>query len=140
MPKRSVNLGKNVKLIGPVHPNIWSSEPWLITIGDNTTISFDTVFITHCGETRVFRNLATTEKEKHINIFKRIVVGANCFIGCRCIILPGVRIGNNVIIGAGSVVANAIPDNVVCAGNPAKIICTLQEYKEKHKNEFVYCL
>ncbi len=135
-----VHLGKNVQLIGPIHPNIWSSEPYLITIGDNTTISFDTVFVTHCGETRVLRNLANTERDKQTVIYKPITVGSNCFIGCRCTILPGVNIGNNVIIGAGSVVNKDIPDNMVCAGVPAKIICTLDEYKVKHQNEFMYCV
>lgn len=135
-----VHLGKNVQLIGPVHPNIWSSEPYLITVGDNTTISFDTVFITHCGETRVLRNLATNEQEKQTVIYKKIKVGSNCFIGCRSTILPGVTIGNNVIVGAGSVVNKDIPDNMVCAGVPAKIICTIDEYKKKHQSEFMYCV
>ena len=138
--QNEVHLGKNVQLIGPVHPNIWSSEPYLITIGDNTTISFDTVFITHCGETRVFRNLADNDKERQTVIYKSIRVGSNCFIGCRCTILPGVTIGNNVIVGAGSIVNKDIPDNVVCAGVPAKIICTIDEYKAKHQSEFMYCV
>ncbi len=135
-----VHLGKNVQLIHPVHPNIWSSEPYLITIGDNTTISFDTVFITHCGETRVFRNLANNDKEKQTVIYKPIKVGNNCFIGCRSTILPGVTIGNNVIIGANSLVTTDVPDNVVCAGIPSKVICTLDEYKAKHKDEFMFCV
>lgn len=135
-----VHLGKNVQLIGPIHPNIWSSEPYLITIGDNTTISFDVVFITHCGETRVLRNLASNDIEKQTVIYKKITVGNNCFIGCRSTILPGVNIGNNVIVGANSLVTKDIPDNVVCAGIPAKVICTIDEYKEKHKDEFMYCV
>lgn len=138
--ENEVHLGKNVQLIGPVHPNIWSSEPYLITIGDNTTISFDVVFLTHCGETRVFRNLAKNEQEKQTVIYKKVVVGTNCFIGCRSIIMPGVHIGNNVIVGAGSVVTRDIPDNMVCAGVPAKVICTIDEYKQKHKDEFMYCV
>ena len=135
-----VNLGKNVQLIEPIHPNIWSSEPYLITVGDNTTISFDTVFVTHCGETRVLRNLAVNDQENQTVIYKKIKVGNNCFIGCRCTILPGVTIGNNVIIGAGSVVNRDIPDNMVCAGIPAKIICTIDEYKAKHQADFMYCV
>lgn len=53
-------------------------------------------------------------------------------VGASSTILPNVRIGNNVIIGAGSVVTKDIPDNVVCAGNPARIICTLDEYINKY--------
>ena len=138
--RAQAKLGKNVQLIPPVHPHIFSSEPYLITIGDNTTISFDTVFITHCGETRVLRNLAKTEKEKQTVIYKRITVGKNCFIGCRCVILPGVNIGDNCIVGAGSIVTKDLPSNTVCCGNPCKVVCTLDEYRRKHDSEFMYCV
>ena len=49
-------------------------------------------------------------------------IGDNCFIGIHSLILPGVRIGNSVIIGAGSVVTKDIPGNTIAAGNPARII------------------
>ena len=133
-------IGKNVQFIQPIHQNIFSSEPYLITIGDNTTISFDVVFCTHDGATRVLRNLATNDKEKQTVIYGKINVGRNCFIGCRSIIMPGVTIGDNCIIGAGSIVTKDIPSNTVCAGQPAKIICTIEEYKEKHSNDFLYCV
>ena len=47
--------------------------------------------------------------------------------------MPGVSIGNNVLIAAGSVVTHSIPDNVVIGGNPARIICTFNDYYEKNK-------
>lgn len=62
---------------------------------------------------------------------KETYIGDNCFIGMNSIILMGTHIGNNCIVGAGSVVHGTFPDNVVIAGNPAKIICTLQEHYEK---------
>ena len=52
--------------------------------------------------------------------------------------MPGVKIGDNVIIGAGSVVNRDIPSNSVAAGVPCKVICSLEEYKEKHKDDFLY--
>ena len=58
-------------------------------------------------------------------------MGDNVFVGAITTILPGVQIGNNVIIGAGSVVTRSIPDNMVAAGNPAKVICSLEDYKSK---------
>lgn len=49
-------------------------------------------------------------------------IGDNVFIGIHSLILPGVKIGNSVIIGAGSVVTKDIPDNCIAAGNPARVI------------------
>lgn len=63
----------------------------------------------------------------------RVVIGNNVFIGVQSVILPNVRIGNNVIVGAGSVVTKDIPNNSVAVGNPARVICSLEEYLEKHK-------
>lgn len=49
-------------------------------------------------------------------------IGDYCFIGMNSIILPGVKIGNHSIIGAGSVVSKDVPSNTIVAGNPAKIV------------------
>lgn len=61
-----------------------------------------------------------------------IVIGDNVFVGYGSIILPGVKIGNNVIVAAGSVVTKSIDDNVIVAGNPAKVINSIDSYKEKY--------
>ena len=60
-----------------------------------------------------------------------MVIGNKTFIGAAPIVLPGVTIGRSVVIGAGSVVTRDIPDNVVAAGNPARVLCTLDEYLER---------
>ena len=127
------NIGKNVKMVGPVN---FGSEPYLITIGDDTTISFDCAFVTHDAATRVIRNLPGQNKETVI--YGPIKVGKNCFIGCRTVVLPNVTIGDNCIIGAGSIVNKSIPANSVAADQPCKVICTLDEYIEKHKDDFMY--
>ena len=134
--KQGVNIGKNVSIISPISPVIFSSEPYLVSIGDNTTISFDVVFITHDAATRVLRNLPNENSETVI--YGTINIGNNCFIGARSTILPNVSIGDNSIIGAGSLVNRDIPANCVAAGNPCKVICTLKEYKEKHKDDFLF--
>lgn len=131
-----VRIGDNVSIISPVSPVIFSSEPYLVSVGDNTTISFDVVFVTHDAATRVIRNLPDGNRETVM--YGTISVGNNCFIGCRTTILPNVKIGDNAIIGAGSLVNRDIPSNVIAAGNPCKVICTLDEYREKHKDEFLY--
>ena len=127
------NFGKNVKVIGGAN---FGSEPYLITIGDDTTVSFDCAFVTHDAATRVIRNLPDQNKETVI--YGPITIGKNCFIGCRTVILPNVTIGDNCIIGAGSIVNKDIPSNTVAAGSPCKVICTLEEYIEKHKKDFMY--
>ena len=131
--KEGLIIGKNVSFIDT--PN-FGSEPYLISIGDNTTISFDVAFVNHDGGTRVIRNLPNQNKETVI--YGKITIGNNCFIGCRTTILPNVKIGDNTIIGAGSIVTKDIPSNSVACGVPCKVICSIDEYINKHKEDFEY--
>ena len=128
-----LQLGRGVKFGGVCD---FGSEPYLIEIGDETTLSFEVAFVTHDAATRVIRNLPGHNKETVI--YGPIKVGKNCFVGCRSIILPGVTIGDNSIIGAGSVVNRDIPANTVAAGTPCKPICSLDEYMKKHDKDFLY--
>ena len=134
--KLGMKVGKNCSFVSP-GPN-FGSEPYLIEFGDNVTVSFDVAFVTHDAGTRVLRNLAKTEKEKQTVIYGEIKIGNNCFIGCRTTVLPGVTIGDNCIIGAGSIVNKDIPSNSVAAGVPCRVICTIEEYKKKHGEDFLY--
>lgn len=120
-----VKIGNNCKLNGS--PN-WGSEPYLISLGDHTEVSFDCAFITHDGATWGFRN---QERYKGVIRFGRIRVGDNVFIGARSVILPGVTIGDNSIIAAGAVVNKSIPANEVWGGVPAKYIMKVNDYAEK---------
>lgn len=131
--QQGCQIGKNVDFAGT--PN-FGSEPYLIKIGDNTTISFDVAFVTHDAATRVIRNLP--DGNSSTGYFGSIVIGKNCFIGCRTTILAGVHIGDNSIIGAGSIVNRDIPANTIAAGNPCKVICSLNEYRQKHEKDFIY--
>jgi len=65
----------------------------------------------------------------------KIEIGDRVFIGDSSIILPGVRIGSDVVIGAGSVVTSDIPDNSVVYGNPARVIGGLRPWLERKKSE-----
>lgn len=67
------------------------------------------------------------------NKIGRIVIGNNVFIGKQTVILPNVKIGDNVIVGVGSIVTHDIPSNSVVVGNPAKVMCSIDQFVEKHK-------
>lgn len=69
------------------------------------------------------------------DLFGKIYIGENCFIGARSVILYGVTIADNVIVAAGSVVTKSINEsNVIVAGNPAKVISTWDKFAEKSKD------
>ena len=65
----------------------------------------------------------------------RVVIHESCHIGSRTVILPGVEIGPRTIVGANSVVSRSLPPDTVCAGNPARVLCTLDDYLEKHRSK-----
>ncbi len=125
-----VNFGKNVRITGTP---LFGSEPYLITIGNDVTITDGVTFHTHDGGVGVLR-----AKYPGIDIIKPVTVGNNVFIGSHATLMPGITIGNNVIIGAASLISRNIPDNVVVVGVPAKIIKTLAEYEEKVLKEGIY--
>lgn len=118
-------IGVNVK--GDLHiygakSGMFGSEPWLITLGSNVHITGECQFITHDGSTLIMR-----KKIPDLEITAPIEIGDDVFIGYRSIILAGVKIGNNSIIGAGSIVNKDIPPNSVAVGNPCKVIKTTDD-------------
>lgn len=102
----------------------------LISIGKNTTISADVIFLTH--DYSISKGLKMIGAENSGRFLRPISVGDNCFIGMRSMLLPGTTIGNNVVVGAGAIVKGNFSDGVVIAGNPARVICTTKEWAEKH--------
>lgn len=123
--KKGLKLGKNWFIQGV--PN-FGSEPFLIEIGDHVTIAENVSFINHGGDARVTKRL---EKYAHGRNFGRIKIGNNTFIGKGTILMPGVSIGDNCIVGSLSVVSSSIPDNSVYAGTPARYIFSIDEYGER---------
>lgn len=116
-----VNIGTS-NLIGKNH---WSSEPYLIKVGHHCQLTSCKIF-THGGG-QVVRDI-----HPDFDCFGKVTIGDYVYIGADALILPGVTIGNNVLVAAGSVVTKSIPSGVVVAGNPAKIICTVKEYYAKN--------
>lgn len=122
---KGMKVGENLYVQGV--PN-FGSEPFLIEIGNHVTIAEDVSFINHGGDARVTKKI---EKFKDGRNFGRIKIGNNTFVGKGTILMPGISIGDNCIVGSLSVVSSSIPDNSVYAGTPAKFICTIDEYGEK---------
>lgn len=102
----------------------------LISIGKNTTVSADVIFLTH--DYSISKGLKSINAPVSGRFLRPVRVGANSFIGMRTMLLPGTVIGDNVIVGAGSVVRGKFPDNVIVAGNPAKIIGKTDEWAQRH--------
>ena len=106
----------------------FGTEPYLISIGHHVTITDDVTFITHDGGTRVFRN---QPEYRYVIRYGRITIHDNCFIGIGTTIMPGVTIGPNAVVGACSLIAKDVPPNTVVAGNPARVLMSLEEYANK---------
>lgn len=97
---------------------------WLLEIGDNVSMAPRVHILCHDASTKTFLNYTK---------IGRVTIGNNVFIGAESVVLPGVTIGSNVIIGANSTVTHDIPDNSVAVGSPARVICTLDEYLNKER-------
>jgi acetyltransferase-like isoleucine patch superfamily enzyme len=111
--RQGMKIGNNC-LISTMN---FSTEPFLIELGDHVAIADDTEIVTHDGGIWCFR-----DEISNADLFGKIKIGNNVFIGNNCTILPNTIIGNNCIIGTGSVVRGKFPDNSVIIGNPAKVI------------------
>lgn len=128
---RNYFRSKGIKIIGEtshIYSNIVTAEPWLIEIGDNVTISTEVSFVTH-------DNSIIKVDKSCPNLYEKIKIGNNCFIGQRALILYGVELADNIIVASGSVVANSFDEsNIIIGGNPAKKIGNWDNFYEKNKD------
>lgn len=127
---KGMKIGKNCKIYGNVS---FGSEPFLITLGDHVRITSGVRFITHDGGLRVIRE---KYNKPNIDLFGPIKIGNNVHIGINSIIMPGVTIGDNSIIGCGAVVTKDIPEGEIWGGVPAKKIKKLDDYFLQHSSEW----
>jgi acetyltransferase-like isoleucine patch superfamily enzyme len=100
-----MKIGKDVRI--SLKARLDKTYPQGIIIGDGSYLAFGAAILCH---------------DMSRNLRKNVVIGKNCFIGANSIILPGVIIGNEVVVAAGSVVTKDVPSNSIVAGNPAKTI------------------
>ena len=104
----------------------WSTEPYLICVGDYCQITGGVKVFTHGGGNSI------RSKYPNFDTFGKVRIGNYVYIGNNSLIMPGVTIGNNVLVAAGSVVTKSIPDNTVVGGNPAHYISTTEEYLNRN--------
>ena len=114
-------------------PRLLPSDPELIKIGNNVKIAANVQFVNHDIIKYVFNDDPNLTGKVN-PFFRCIEIGNNVMIGSGAVILPDVKIGNNVIVGSRAVVTHDVPDNVVVAGCPARIIGSYQELYEKRLN------
>ncbi|GAA5444411.1 2,3,4,5-tetrahydropyridine-2,6-dicarboxylate N-acetyltransferase [Microbulbifer sp. NBRC 101763] len=120
--KIGVELKGFVTIYGSSY-SMFSSEPYLVTLGDNVYISIGAKFVCHDGSTLPFR-----KDIPDLELAGKIHVGDDVFIGMGALILPNVTIGSQCIVGANSVVTKSVPDGSIVAGNPAKQIGTTEDF------------
>lgn len=118
--EHGLQIGKNVYMAGDYFFD--PSHCFLISIGDNCIFAPNVKLIAHDASTKILLGYTKIGK---------IEIKENCFIGESAIVLPNVKIGPNSIVGSGSVVTKDVPPNTIVAGNPAKIITTVEKYKSK---------
>lgn len=130
LKKKGVTIGDRTVIFDPQTTIIDETRPWMIEIGNDVQITSGVTLLTHGYDWSVLKGVYG-EVLGSSGVLK---IGNNVFIGMHSTILKGVTIGNNVIIGANSLVNKDIPDNCVAAGNPCRVIMSLEEYYKKRKN------
>ncbi len=128
--RKGARIGEGCEFFRPATQFVDPSNPELITIGNKVKISLEVAILTHGFDYSVLRELHPGEC---FGSAGPVTIGDNCFIGMRSMVLKNTVIGNNCVIGAGSVVKGRIPDNTVAAGNPARVIMSIDELYQKYR-------
>ena len=123
-----VKFGKNCYVSTKGFP----SEGYLVEIGDCVRIAHNVTFFTHGG----LYGLRKYHNEPDLDQFGKVKVGNYTSIGDNCLIMPGVKIGERCVIGAGSVVTKSVPDGCVVGGNPARIIGSSEDFYKRVKEKY----
>ncbi|MDX1600398.1 MAG: acyltransferase [Anaerolineales bacterium] len=117
-----MHIGEGVNL--PESTQVDTSHCFLISIGDWCGFGRDCLILAHDGQMDEFLDAGR---------IGRVVIHPHSHIGARCIVLPNVEVGPRTIVGAGSVISRSLPADTVCAGSPARVLGSLEEYLEKHR-------
>ena len=117
-----MSIGQGVNM--PASTWIDASHAHLITIGDWCGFGEQCLILAHDAQMSEFLDA---------RLIDRVVLHESSHFGSRTVILPGVEVGPRTLVGANSVVSRSLPPDTVCAGAPARVLCTLDEYLDKHR-------
>lgn len=118
-----VKIGKNCF----INTREWPKEPYLVSIGNNVQVTRCVSIHTHGG------GHCIREQYPDFDVFGKVVIEDWAYIGAFSHIMPGVTIGKGALVAAGSVVTKSVAPHTVVGGNPARYICTTEEYYERNK-------
>ncbi|HEX6545390.1 MAG TPA: acyltransferase [Bryobacteraceae bacterium] len=119
-----MQIGQGVNL--PASTWVDHSHCFLISIGDWCGFGEQCLLLAHDGQMDEFLDAG---------LIGKIVIRESCHFGSRTVILPDVEIGPRTIVGANSVISNSLPPETVCAGAPARVICSLDDYLVRHQRQ-----
>ena len=135
--------GENCYIEPPLHAN-WGGHH--LHLGNNVYANFNLTLVDdghiYVGDRVMFGPNVTVTTANHpidpglrsrgLQYNKDVWIGENVWIGAGVIIMPGIHIGNNSVIGAGSIVTRDIPENVVAVGNPCRVLREISDRDRKY--------
>lgn len=128
--KLGMEIGERTVIFAPRFTEIDETRPWMIKIGSDVQITHGVTILTHGYDWSVLKG----KFGDVLGSVGGVEIGNNVFISMNSTILKGVHIGDNVIIGAGSLVNRDVQADCVVAGNPLKVICSIDDYHKKRSD------
>ena len=131
LKRKGVSIGTGTIFHNPTTVLIDETSPYMLFIGKNCQITGGVSILTHdygwAATKAVYGDV--------LGSVRKVEIGDNVYIWMNATIIAGASIGNNVVIGANSLVSGKIPDNCVCVGNPARVLYSLEKYHERRKTK-----
>lgn len=133
--RRGALIGEDVHVYSPSTTTIDATCAYLLTIGNHVRITSGVRILNHDYAWAAMKTYSSPQVQPGVILGGQgpVEIGSYVYIGMNAIITRGVKVGDHVIIGAGSVVTKDCESNAVYAGNPARKICTMEEYIHRRK-------